>query len=114
MALPALLAALPPPPAAVAVLGIEAHICVTQTTLDLLEKGYRVYVIADGVSSCNAGEVGVALARLRQEGARVVSSEAWVYEVMGDAGIAEFRGVAGLVRETKEATRGSVEALCKF
>ncbi len=51
------------------VVGIESHICVTQTTLDLLKEGHKVYVIADGVSSCNAQEVPIALARLRAEGA---------------------------------------------
>lgn len=57
------------------VVGIESHICVTQTTLDLLREGHKVYVVADGVSSCNALEVPIALARLRAEGAVVTSSE---------------------------------------
>ena len=52
-------------PYQVALVGIETHICVTQTALDLLSEGHRVYVLADGVSSCNGGERGVALNRLR-------------------------------------------------
>ena len=52
-------------PYQIAILGIETHICVTQTALDLLSEGHRVYVLTDGVSSCNAGERGVALSRLR-------------------------------------------------
>jgi len=71
------------------VVGIESHICVTQTTLDLLRDGHRVYVLADAVSSCNKEEVPIALARLRAEGAVVTSSESWMYECMGDAGIEE-------------------------
>ena len=42
---------------------------VTQTALDLLHDGHKVYILADGVSSCNKEEVPIALARLRHEGA---------------------------------------------
>ena len=78
-----------PQPFQVAIVGIETHICVTQTALDLLAEGHRVYVLADGVSSCHEGERGVALDRLRTEGAIVTSSESWLYECMGDASIGE-------------------------
>ena len=73
----------------IAIVGIESHVCVTQTVLDLLEMDHKVYVISDGVSSCNEGERGVALRRLAREGAVVTTSESWLYEVMGDAGIKE-------------------------
>ena len=52
-------------PYQIAIVGIESHVCVTQTALDLLSEGHRVYVLADGVSSCNGGERGLALKRLR-------------------------------------------------
>ena len=77
-------------PYQVAVVGIETHICVTQTALDLLTEGHRVYIIADGVSSCNEGERNIALERLRAEGAIVTTSESWLYECMGDASIPEY------------------------
>lgn len=96
------------------IVGIESHICVTQTTLDLLRDGHKVYVLADGVSSCNKEEVPIALARLRAEGAIVTSSESFLYECMGDAGIGEFREISKLVRETGDKTRDSLQALCKF
>ncbi|KAI9874665.1 MAG: hypothetical protein M1830_009428 [Pleopsidium flavum] len=101
-------------PHEIVVVGIEAHICVTQTTLDLLGQGHKVYVLADGVSSCNKEEVGIALRRLAREGAVVTTSESWLYECMGDAGISEFKAIAGLVRETKESTKASLETLCKI
>jgi hypothetical protein len=103
-----------PGPKEVVVVGIESHICVTQTTLDLLREGHKVYVIADAVSSCNAQEVPIALARLRAEGAVVTTSESWLYECMGDAGIAEFKGIAGVVKEYSKATKENLETLCKF
>lgn len=96
------------------IVGIEAHICVTQTTLDLLAQGHKVYVLADGVSSCNKEEVPIALARLRSEGAVVTTSESMLYEIMGDAKIAEFRQIAGLVKDSKTATQESLQALCKI
>lgn len=77
-------------PYQVAIVGIEAHICVTQTALDLLTEGHQVYILADGVSSCHEGEVGIALRRLAKEGAVVTTSEGWLYEHMGDAKIPEY------------------------
>ncbi|TVY30829.1 Isochorismatase family protein 1B [Lachnellula hyalina] len=61
--------------AEIVIVGIESHICVTQTALDALGAGHRVYIIADGVSSCNREEIPIALARLRGEGAVITSSE---------------------------------------
>ncbi|KAI1771376.1 Isochorismatase hydrolase [Hypoxylon cercidicola] len=89
----------------VVIVGIETHICVTQTALDLLAQGHRVYVLADGVSSCNAEEIPIALARLRAAGVVVTTSESWLYECMGDAAIPEFRDVAKLVKETSADTK---------
>jgi isochorismate hydrolase len=57
-----------PVPSNVAIVGIESHVCVLQTTLDLLKAGHHVYVISDGVSSCNKEEIPIALARMRQAG----------------------------------------------
>ena len=83
-------------PYQVAIVGIETHICVTQTALDLLIDGHRVYIIADGVSSCNEGERCIALERLRAEGAIVTTSESWLYECMGDSAISEYASLSHL------------------
>ncbi|PYI01210.1 Isochorismatase hydrolase, partial [Aspergillus sclerotiicarbonarius CBS 121057] len=101
-------------PLDVLLVGIETHICVTQTTLDLLARGHRVYVIVDGVSSVNKEERGVAIARLRDAGAIVTTSESVLFEMLGDARHEGFREVSGLVREMKEETRGAVESLAKI
>ncbi|KAI9864121.1 MAG: hypothetical protein M1813_003438 [Trichoglossum hirsutum] len=76
-------------PHEIVIVGIESHICVTQTAIDLLANGHKVYVLADGVSSCNPQEVPIALERLRKEGAVVTTSESFLFECMGDAGITE-------------------------
>ena len=98
-------------PSQIVIVGIESHICVTQTALDALAAGHRVYVLADGVSSCNREEVPVALARLRAEGAVVTTSESWLYECMGDAGIAEFKSIVNIVKETGKDTKTALAAL---
>ena len=69
----------------VAITGIEAHICVSQTALDLLAEGHSVYVLADAVSSSHRAQVRIALDRLSRAGAVITTSEAWLYECMGDA-----------------------------
>ncbi|MCJ1316745.1 hypothetical protein MMC15_002066 [Xylographa vitiligo] len=101
-------------PCEAVIVGIEAHICVTQTALDLLARGHKVYVLADGVSSCNAEEVPIALRRLAREGAVVTTSEGFLYECMGDAAVEEFKAVAGLVKKSKEGTREVLQTLCKM
>ncbi|KAH7063810.1 isochorismatase domain-containing protein 2A, mitochondrial precursor [Paraphoma chrysanthemicola] len=96
------------------IVGIESHICVTQTALDLLRAGKKVYIIADGVSSCNKEEVPIALARLRHEGAVVTTSESFIYECIGDAGTPEFKQIIKIVKETTESTKDTLQTLCKI
>ncbi|KAJ4986146.1 isochorismatase domain-containing protein [Stagonosporopsis vannaccii] len=101
-------------PISAIIVGIESHICVTQTTLDLLRAGHKVYVIADGVSSCNKEEVPIALARLRHEGAIVTTSESFIYEAVGDAGRPEFKHIIKVVKDTSATTKESLQTLCKI
>jgi len=117
MLVPQLTAQLPTKPSAaltVIIVGIETHICVTQTALDLLALGHYVYVLQDGVSSCNAGERPVALARLAREGCTVTTSESLLFELVGDAKDDKFKAVAALVKETKDETREAVDAFCRL
>ncbi|EAT78832.2 hypothetical protein SNOG_13808 [Parastagonospora nodorum SN15] len=95
------------------IVGIESHICVTQTTIDLLRAGHKVYVIADGVSSCNKEEVPIALARLRHEGAVVTTSESIMYECVGDAGSDEYQ-IIKIVKENSQSTKDVLQTLCKI
>jgi isochorismate hydrolase len=81
------LAALPGADRPQAVLiGVEAHVALLQTALELMEEGKEVYVVADAVGSRHDADRDLALARLRQEGVRIVSREMVVCEWLGDAG----------------------------
>ncbi|KAI9706785.1 MAG: hypothetical protein M1820_004756 [Bogoriella megaspora] len=103
---------LPNPKKEIALVGIEAHICLQESALDLLNEGHTVYVLVDGVSSCNKEEVPIALARLRHAGAIVTTSEGFLFECVGDASRPEFRTISALVKETKDETREALQTLC--
>lgn len=98
-------------PVQIVLVGIESHICITQTALDARRAGHAVYVLADGVSSCNREEVPLALARLRAEGVVVTTSESWLYEFVGDAGLPEFKSVIGIVKDTSADTKKVLQSL---
>jgi len=73
--------------------GAEAHVCVLQTSLDLVRADREVYVVADCVTSRRAADRELALARLRAEGVRIVSREMVAFEWLGEGGTPLFREV---------------------
>jgi nicotinamidase-related amidase len=78
--------------------GVEAHVCVLLTALDLLGKGYRVSVVADAVCSRRAATMDVGLAQARQAGAVITSTETVVYQLLGSSDTEAFREVSKLLR----------------
>jgi len=80
------------------VTGMETHVCVLQTVLDLLDHGYDVYVVDDGVSSRTPENKMLGLERMRQCGAQIVSSEMVMFEWLGRAGTEEFKKVLPLIK----------------
>lgn len=80
------------------VCGIEAHVCVCQTTLDLLEHGFRPVVIADAVSSRTPENWRLGLDRMRQAGATIASNEMALFELLEKAGTGDFKAILALVR----------------
>ena len=79
--------------------GIEAHVCVLQTALDLLALDFRVYIAADAVSSRYSIDYECALRRMEQAGAIVTTSETAVFEWVGGAGSPRFKEISRLVQE---------------
>ncbi|MBJ7330022.1 MAG: hydrolase [Solirubrobacteraceae bacterium] len=80
------------------VVGIEAHVCVSQTAHDLIADGIDVHVVADAVSSRKAADRDRALERLEKSGATVTTTEAALFELLERAGSPEFKFVQGLVK----------------
>ena len=80
------------------VAGIEAHVCVLQTCIELMEDRCRVCVVADAVSSRTAENATLALERLRGAGAVVVSTEMVVFEWLRRAGTPEFKELSALIK----------------
>ena len=82
------------------VVGIETHVCVQQTVLDLLAVGFRAYVAVDAVDSRFAPDREIALRRMESAGATLTTTEAALFEWCEVAGTAEFKTISALVRET--------------
>lgn len=78
--------------------GIETHVCVLQTALDLLERNYDVAVIADCVSSRRESDNRIALDRLLQEGTRVSTYESILFELTRSSSAGEFKTISKLVK----------------
>lgn len=78
--------------------GIETHICVQQTALDLIARDFWVYVPVDAVGSRRPLDRDVALRRLESAGAVLTTSEAIAFEWLGSAEHPRFREVSALVR----------------
>jgi nicotinamidase-related amidase len=78
--------------------GIESHICVYQTTMDLMASGYEVNVVADVVSSRVARNRDIALSRMQSEGAKLTVVEMALYELMQTAEIPCFRDILKVVK----------------
>jgi len=81
------------------VCGAEAHVCVLQTALGLIEAGYAVAIAADAAGSRRMEDRELALARLRDAGADVVTSEMVVFEWLQRAGTDAFRALIPLIKD---------------
>jgi len=71
--------------------GIESHVCVLQTALQLVERSFDVFLAADAVSSRSPRNVEIALRRMEHDGVHLTSVEAGVFEMMHVSGTPEFK-----------------------
>jgi len=78
--------------------GIETHVCVLQTALDLLVNNYQVHVVRDAVSSRHELDHQTALQRLQQAGAIITTAESVLFELMARADSPEFKEVSKLIK----------------
>jgi nicotinamidase-related amidase len=82
----------------VLLVGMEAHVCVQQTALDLLGLGMQPVVLADAVSSRRQADCEVALDGLRAAGAIVTTVEAAIFQMVHESGTELFKRILPLVR----------------
>lgn len=78
--------------------GMESHVCVLQTAMQLAEHGYQVFVVEDAVASRRKQHHKNALARLRQAGISIVMTESALFEWLRDARHEQFKSLSKLIR----------------
>lgn len=82
----------------IVVAGVETHVCVQQTVLDLLENNFQVNVAADAVSSRKEIDYKFALDRMRHHGAEITTHESVLFEILNVCGTDTFRRVSKIVK----------------
>jgi nicotinamidase-related amidase len=82
----------------IVICGMEAHVCVLQTALGLRTQGLQPIVVADAVASRRAEARALALERMRAAGVEIVDAEMVLFEWLREAGTAEFKALAPLIR----------------
>ena len=82
----------------IVVCGIESHVCVQQTVLDLIENNLQVNLAADAVSSRKEIDYKTALERMRHHGAEVTTAESVLFEILNVCGTPQFKEISRIVK----------------
>lgn len=82
----------------IVIVGQEAHVCIMQTTLDLIQQGYQVHVIEDAVCSRKAEHKFYALQRMQQQGATISNFESVLFEWLKNSRHEHFSSISQLLR----------------
>lgn len=82
----------------VVLVGIEAHVCVYQTAMDLVEQGFEVVVVADAVGSRCPQNKALALAAMREAGAEILPTESVLFALIRNAAAPWFKELLGLIK----------------
>ena len=86
----------------IVVAGMETHVCVLHTVLDLLASGYQTYVVVDAVASHGSIDHGVALERMANSGAVITTAEGVLFEWCETAEATEFKQLSNLVKSWRQ------------
>ncbi len=78
--------------------GIETHICILQTALDLKESGYNVYVVKEGVGSRNKNDKELAIKRMMQANVEIICFEMMLFELIKNSNNIHFKELSKLVK----------------
>lgn len=78
--------------------GIESHVCVLQTVIDLKHNGYHPVVVEDCISSRRENDKRIALERMRYEGAIITSYESILFELLRYSGTEQFKAISRMVK----------------
>ncbi len=78
--------------------GIETHVCVLQTCIDLIKAGFKPVIVEDCVSSRKPNDKHFALERMRQEGASITTLETILFEITRHAGTEQFKKISRIVK----------------
>ena len=79
------------------VCGIETHICIQQTVIDCLQKGFEVILVSDAMSSRNMVDHEIALQRMIQTGATITTTESIIFELCKTADRKEFQEIRNII-----------------
>jgi nicotinamidase-related amidase len=82
----------------VLICGIEAHVCVLQTVMDMIERGYHPVIIEDCVSSRKPSDRETAIKRMAREGVIITTYESILFELCEVAGTDQFKQISNLVK----------------
>jgi nicotinamidase-related amidase len=82
----------------VLICGVEAHVCVQQTVLDLLASGRQPFLLTDAISAGRVDQIAPAFRRMERTGATASGVLGAAYEILGDAAHPQFRAVLGIVK----------------
>ena len=80
------------------VTGVEAHVCVLQSCLSLVKKGYHVYVPRDGVDSRSSHNKQTGLELMKDEGVTITSTETIIFQMLRKAGTPEFKEMLKIIK----------------
>eukprot|EP00343_Euplotes_focardii_P007723 CAMPEP_0205819634 /NCGR_PEP_ID=MMETSP0206-20130828/2095_1 /ASSEMBLY_ACC=CAM_ASM_000279 /TAXON_ID=36767 /ORGANISM="Euplotes focardii, Strain TN1" /LENGTH=172 /DNA_ID=CAMNT_0053113469 /DNA_START=78 /DNA_END=596 /DNA_ORIENTATION=- len=82
--------------------GIEAHVCIQQTALDLIEMGYNVFLLTDTVSSSRELERSTAIVRMTQAGVQMTTLESVLFEILGHSKHEKFKSILEIVKDVPD------------